>query len=134
MGYQRSQPPNKHFYPLWAETTGLDEEKLILYRPFFDLHRFDPFALSHYPVSVTFSLHGLWKQVQPYLVDELGSSLPDEVLSLDPRQNVIVKGNLQSTVPPRLTVNEFYYLDGGCELMTSSVQQCKFYQLVEFEE
>ncbi len=133
-GYQSGQSPNERFYPLWGQTTGADGETVVLYRPFFDLHRFDPAILGEYPASVSLYLRGPWEQVQPYLVDEPNSPLPAEILALDSAQDVIVKGILQSTVPPRLTVEEFYHLDGDCELMRSDVQQCTFYQPVELAQ
>ena len=130
-GYQTS---DDRFYPLWGQTTGAGDETVLLYRPSFDLHRFDPTILAQYPASAPLYLRGPWEQVQPYLVGQPDNSLSDDVLALDPAQDVIVRGTLQSTAPPRLTVEEFYYLDGGCEMMTSDVQQCKYYQPVEIEE
>jgi len=130
-GYQTA---DDRFYPLWGQAAGVDDATVVLYRPFFDLYRLDPAILTPYPVSITLYLRGPWEQVRPYLVDEPANPLPDDVLALDPAQDVIVRGTLQSTAPPRLTVEEFYYLDGGCEMMTSDVQQCKYYQPVEIEE
>lgn len=130
-GYQTA---DGRFYPLWGQTVNANDETVVLYRPFFDLHRFDPAILGEYPASVSLNLRGAWEQVQPYLVDEPDSPLPTEILTLDPAQDVIVKGTLQSTAPPQLTIEEFYYLDGECEMMTSNEQQCKFYQPAELTQ
>ncbi|VAW37805.1 hypothetical protein MNBD_CHLOROFLEXI01-1112 [hydrothermal vent metagenome] len=122
-----------HFYLLWGEAVALEDEMLVLYRPFFDLYRFDPLILSQYPMAATLYLRGPWAQVRAFLIDEPNNALPDSILTLDADQDVIIKGRLESTDPPRLALNEFYYLDGECELMMSDVQQCKYYQPVEIE-
>lgn len=119
------------FYPLWGQTMNTGDETVDLYQPFFDLHRFNPEILTMYPLSASFQLRGSWSQVQPYLIN---NSLPEIVSSLDPEQDVIIEGTLQSTAPLQMVVERFYYLDGDCELMTSNEQQCKFYQPLEVEE
>ncbi|MFZ1395416.1 MAG: hypothetical protein WAS33_00880, partial [Candidatus Promineifilaceae bacterium] len=119
------------FYPIWGQAVSPDDETITLYQPFFDLHRFNPEILTMYPLSASFQLRGSWSQVQPYLIK---NPLPEIVSSLDPEQDVIIEGTLQSTAPLQMVVERFYYLDGDCELMTSNEQQCKFYQPLEVEE
>jgi len=126
-GYQRGEGTNQRFYPLWIVTEDLAEESLVLYRWFFDLHRFDAAALTHYPTSTPLYLYGTWEQVSPYLVVEPDHPLPDEMLALDPATDVIVSGSLETTAPPRLTIGDLYYLDGTCKTVRSSVQQCQYY-------
>jgi hypothetical protein len=133
-GYERGQPPNRRFYPLWSRTVGLGGETLVLYRSFFDPQLFDPTVLAKYPLSTTLHLHGSWEQVSPYLIDEPARPLPDEILALGPSTVVLVIGKLEATVPPRLNIDEFYYLDGDCVMVKSSVQQCQYYWPVEIEK
>jgi hypothetical protein len=118
---------SSRFYPLWAQTDGLAEEIPVFYRQFFDLNRFNPTVLAYYPVSTILYLYGPWEQVSQYLIDEPGNPLPDQVAALDPDTDVLVIGRLETTAPPRLAVGEFYYLDGSCKTVRSSVQQCQYY-------
>lgn len=131
-GYQTENGGS--FYPIWGQTANTDNETVTLYQPFFDLHRFNPEILTMYPLSASFQLRGPWSQVQTYLVDNPDNPLPEAAATLEPGQDVIIEGSLQSAVPQQIIVERFYYLDGDCELMTSSEQQCKFYQPLELED
>lgn len=128
-GFPSGETPNgtPRIYPLVVETHGAEEQVILFYQPLLDLYSASPGALAEYPVSATVYVRGPWEQVALLFDSEQEESVTDGIGELGANTELLVRGTLAGTEPPRLNVSELYYLDGACATVTSDVQQCQYY-------
>jgi len=87
----------------------------------------DPELLAHYPQDQPLRLRllGTFEQIAPYLVDEAGTLFTEAGLEeVEPTQQLLVHGILQSPNSPQLRLEELFVLEGDCQLIGDYERDC----------
>ncbi|MFZ0547367.1 MAG: hypothetical protein WAM60_18115 [Candidatus Promineifilaceae bacterium] len=86
-----------------------------------------PELLTHYPQDqpIRLRLIGTLEQIMPYLVDEAGTLFTEVRLGeVEPSQQVLVHGILQTPDSPQLRLEELYVLQGDCHPIADYELDC----------